>query len=44
MLSGLAQLWSWLHEVAEAMEHHGQSSWFGAVTAPKVDSNGDIDW
>jgi hypothetical protein len=30
--------------VAEAMEHHGQSSWFGAVSAPKADSSGDIDW
>ncbi|MET9388515.1 SMI1/KNR4 family protein [Streptomyces sp. NPDC002928] len=41
---GWPSLGSWLHEVAEAMEHHGQSSWFGAVTAPKVDSSGDIDW
>jgi hypothetical protein len=41
---GWPSLGSWLHEVAEAMGHHGQSCWFGAVTIPKVDSGGEIDW
>ncbi|MFJ9933865.1 SMI1/KNR4 family protein [Streptomyces virginiae] len=40
---GWPSLGSWLHEVAEAMEHHDQA-WFGAVTAPRVDSSWNIDW
>lgn len=41
---GWPSLGSWLHEVAEAMEHHEQPSWSGAVTAPEVHSSGDLDW
>ncbi|MFJ1610990.1 hypothetical protein ACIOHS_48070 [Streptomyces sp. NPDC088253] len=40
---GWPTLGSWLHEVAEAMEHHDES-WFGAVSAPKIDDRGDINW
>ncbi|KJY41731.1 hypothetical protein VR41_11270 [Streptomyces sp. NRRL B-1568] len=41
---GWPSLGAWLHEVAEAMEHHDQPSRASSVIRPSVGKEGQIDW
>ncbi|MFD3554467.1 SMI1/KNR4 family protein [Streptomyces goshikiensis] len=41
---GWPSLGTWLHEVAEAMEHHDRTDCLDSVAHPFVDEEGEIDW